>query len=898
MSAFFPPSNTLEQAIDFSECEGEPIRMLGLAQAHGILFAVNRDNGRIEYVSESVETFFAQAVGDVLQRPWAEIAARIGLPCGEWPTTEFGQPDQLTFAQDGRTFFVSHYRNGDLDVWELENAHHLGETTTGASEIRFPEVSNVFLAARQIVRAIALLTGYDRVMAYRFHPDWSGEVVAEHRRPDLVSYLGLRYPATDIPAQARQLYRENPMRSLVDVNALPTPILSANGSGPLDLSRSVLRSMSPYHIEYLQNMGVGATMTISVLVEGELWGLIACHHDKARLTHPALRRSSEELAAALGVWITERQHEERDRRRRRQDEEEIRLRGLLEDRNGGECLRQLLFGAERLCALVEADAAAILIGTAVISVGPAPQPDWIRQYAQELLTQAGIGAVQSFDRLPLVASGGLEPGGEACGMAVCVVASEPEPMVFFCFRGEMIREVHWGGDPARPVEIDAHQRMSPRRSFALWRETVRGASQEWTPENEGRLRALAALVAERLVDPGFRAEMCADIPELVAEGGEGALAGVQLTDSLSEGLALFIQTPDTSEPVVLTTNTGFNEFFVLDALDVIGVTFTDFLRNLGWSELAFCSNRQRVEAWSPGRGHCMLVVGQRDALRVCAETGSLRVTVLDFVDVTAEQRMSDAMQTAREQALQASGMKTALLANMSHELRTPLNAILGFSELMANETFGPLGAPEYREFSHDVHRAGEHLLGLVDDILDLAKLEAGTDALNRSEIDLAEVIREVATWFRPMADSAAITLELNVPERPVEYYGDARRLRQVAVNLLTNAVKFTPAGGQVICRLSYRSDRAVVFEVVDTGRGIAGGDLNRVFDRFFQVDASDSRSHKGAGLGLAIVRSLVELHGGRVEIQSAEGKGTCVRVTLPEVLAPDARRPVEAARGG
>ncbi|MCH9052806.1 MAG: hypothetical protein IIA72_17335 [Proteobacteria bacterium] len=245
------------------------------------------------------------------------------------------------------------------------------------------------------------------------------------------------------------------------------------------------------------------------------------------------------------------------------------------------------------------------------------------------------------------------------------------------------------------------------------------------------------------------------------------------------------------------------------------------------------------------------------------------------------EELAQSLAQARERAEVANQAKSAFLAIMSHELRTPLNAIIGFSEIIKNESFGPGGSTKYRDYAGDIHRAGQHLLDLVNDILDLSRIESGADELHQENVDIPETVRSIMRLVKVQAQTANVELESDVPDDVPALRADQRKVKQILVNLLSNAIKFTPGGGKVTLRIRYRSQSGYVFQVIDSGIGIAFEDIPKALAPFQQVDSGLNRKHEGTGLGLPLTNALVELHGGSLDLQSEVGVGTTVTVRFP-----------------
>jgi len=251
-----------------------------------------------------------------------------------------------------------------------------------------------------------------------------------------------------------------------------------------------------------------------------------------------------------------------------------------------------------------------------------------------------------------------------------------------------------------------------------------------------------------------------------------------------------------------------------------------------------------------------------------------------FISLNHYRRIAE-REAAREQAEAASRAKSAFLATMSHELRTPLNAVIGFSEMMQNEVFGKLGDQRYRAYADDIFNSGTHLLGIINDVLDLSKTESGKLELDEHVFDLSDAVHSVSGMFESRLCGAGLTLTTELPADLPLLRGDERKTRQMLFNLLGNAIKFTPSGGQIGLSVKLDTEHGVAITITDTGIGIAEADLGRVLEPFEQADTSLARKHDGTGLGLPLVKAMIELHGGRLELKSRLGMGTEAKIVFP-----------------
>jgi PAS domain S-box-containing protein len=355
-------------------------------------------------------------------------------------------------------------------------------------------------------------------------------------------------------------------------------------------------------------------------------------------------------------------------------------------------------------------------------------------------------------------------------------------------------------------------------------------------------------------------------------------------ENISEGLALY----DERNQLVLC-NSRFREYLA-GAHGVLfpGAAFTGILRTLE-ENATIREPAQALESWrglrrrAEAEGEAAIEIGLANSrwLRITdrpTEDGGI-VSIVS--DITESKDREETLRAAKELAEEGSRSKSEFLANMSHELRTPLNAIIGFSEIMQSQTLGPVGNPRYLEYLGDIMESSHHLLGVINDILDVAKAEAGRLELIEESVDVIGELRLTDRLFAEQVAEAGIGLLIDVPDVLPRLLADRRKIRQVVLNLVSNAIKFTPPGGEVTVSATLEREGGMTLVVADTGIGIAEDDIARALTPFGQVESSLARRYEGTGLGLPLTQALVERHGGTMVLESELGKGTRVYVRLP-----------------
>lgn len=563
--------NQPTEPLNMDVCAREPIHIPGLIQPYGVLLVIEPADGCIVQASTTAADLLGVPLAELLGMPYTQV---LELP-GEQP---FAVDDQAQHLLHAEVRFPRRAEPTDhpwVAAWHLYPEQWLVEIEPRDARLMDVTLREALPLLRSIERdpgideaavraakGLLNMIGFDRVMIYRFDEEWNGEVIAEARTPELVAYLGQRYPATDIPAQARALYLRNRVRQIADVgyqSAAIEPTLHPRLGTPVDLSDVSLRSVSPVHLEYLANMGVSATLVSSLVVNDVLWGLIACHHYSPHFTSHAMRDATDAVTRALAGRIGALQAVERARM------ESVLLtvrEKLITDFNDAAqmTVEMLADMAPDLMDVVDADGVAIFHGKEISRHGTTPDADALRRIRDHIesahhaaLREDAVGAlhVEAIGEVfPELAD--LAP--LAAGFIFVPLMPQSRSALLWT-RREQVQTVNWAGNPqlAKLADIP-NSRLSPRKSFDLWQETVRGRARRWSPlhlESARSLRVLIELMERKRFQQDF------------------TLLEASLS-RLRDGVAIIERGATTAAHRLMFVNPAFAELIQTEVADLIG----------------------------------------------------------------------------------------------------------------------------------------------------------------------------------------------------------------------------------------------------------------------------------------------------------------------------------------
>jgi light-regulated signal transduction histidine kinase (bacteriophytochrome) len=882
---------TPTEPVTLATCADEPIHIPGSVQQSGFLLVLDAD-GRIAIASENVETFLGLPINLVLGAAPVAIFERELLASLELLETRdrfHGELGYLGAFKVGGALFsvVTHVVDGRR-VLEFEKLESLvGSETMNAIITNFvsslARVHSEQELFRGIVEQLAGLTGFDRTVIYSFDAAGAGTVLAEVNNGRLPSFLGLRFPGSDIPSQARALYVLNTVRIIPDAGYTPSPLrgLAGQQAGTLDLSRSTLRSVSPIHVQYMQNMGTLASMSISIVLEGRLWGLISSHNATPHSVPYLVRSAGDMLTKIVSTQIASLATQ---RKLAETISFQAAQRSILQDlARSPDYIQGLFSQLPALLKVARADGVALLANGHVHSFGYAPEQDAIRRLDawldKRLDAEAGTHSGDEIfhsDHLGAELPWTTEIAAVASGLLSTRISSVRTRRLLW-FRREVVETVNWAGKP--PSEDEAKS-LTPRHSFEIWKETARGSAQPWSEQELESARNFSAAITIL----GLRSA------EEDIELGEARF------EQLTAALPAKVFAADDTGCLTYTNERWYQQGLRSSGIWFEDPAFTPEEREraaAAWTNAVAANNTFETELClraGDGPERWNLVRAQPFHREGAARAGWIGT----FIDLTESKEREMALRVNEKLAL--SGRMTSVIA---HEINNPLEAITNLMYLLRSEL--PSSGPS----------AG--YIGMVESELNrISGITKQTLRWNRETSDRLEVFtagalaEDVLRLFAGKIRNRTVRVEIE-GDRDLQMRGILGQLRQVLANLVSNAVDAAPLGGSVCVRILcvpcpakagevhaahdhaglpsqdsaasgvHAAGNCLGYAVTDDGQGMDESTRRRLFEPFFST-----KGDLGNGLGLYISREIVERHGGTMTVDSTPGHGTTMTFLVPQ----------------
>ena len=836
------------------DCAEEEIRLPGSIQRHGFLLVLDEVSQRIVSASENAEEFLhipvklllGAALEAVLDREMLGAIRSLGRD-----TEESGLLVYLgAFRLKGELCSLVAHSVAGRRLLEFERLDRLVMPEIMNAVItnfvgRLSKLETTHELCQAITRQVTELTGFERVLLYSFDEAGHGTVLAEENDGALPSYLDLRFPATDIPAQARQLYVRNTVRTIPNASYEPARLIgrSSDVSTELDLAASILRSVSPVHLEYMRNMGTMSSMSISILCEGKLWGLISGHHSQPHTVPYLVRSACDMLTKMVGTQLAAFQSAARLKSLVHfHTVQRTVLTRMAAETNYFKALQQSLPDLRQVTA---ASGAAVILGDTIHRDGTTPEEPDIVRLVDWLDGRPSLEILES-SRLSSELPWAGEIRQQASGL-LAIRISDVRRNYILWFRPELVNTVTWAGEPVKI--LDARNHLHPRNSFESWKETVYGQAVPWSAvEIESARDFRSALMTISLK----RAEEAAELSEARFQ---------QLTHTLP---ALIWTADDTGS--LTYANDRWKKMGLPTKgrwYDVANIHPDDLSRvRQGWQsaieaggsieeEVRLCDEIDGTERW-----HLIRVVPFQSAGRQRAGW------VGTFTDTTERREREAALRMTEK--LATTGRMTSVIA---HEINNPLESITNLMYLLRGE----LGANEAaRSYISMAESELERISGITKQTLRWSRER--TEQPER--IDAGALFEDVLRLFAGKIRNRQVRVTRR--ERPeVLFTAVPGQIRQVIANLISNAVDAVPVGGSIWTD-AVTGEEGTTLEVGDAGSGMTVEHQRQLFQPFFST-----KGDLGNGLGLYISHEIVERHGGRLEVLSTIGEGSRLKVILP-----------------
>jgi light-regulated signal transduction histidine kinase (bacteriophytochrome) len=842
--------------VNGQNCEDEPIRIPGSIQRHGFLLLLDSLDKHVVAASENAQDFLEVPLSLILGTPVETILEREVLgalralanpatPEDSGPQTYLG-----SFQMRGRLYSVVTHRVDGERILEFEVLDRLvSPEMTSQVFTNFVSKLNYLRGEKELCQALAeqikILTGFNRILLYRFDEFGHGTVLCEQSDGILPSYLDLRFPASDIPQQARELYVLNTVRIIPNALYVPSPlhVVAQRSMGPLDLSMSTLRSVSPVHLKYMQNMGTMSSMSVSIVCEGKLWGLVSGHHAEPHVVPYLVRSACDLLTRLVSTQLTSLRASENLKQTVHLHAVQRRILTQMAAENN--YLAAMADQIEDLMQIADAAGVALLVDGKYVMFGQTPGEEIVGRIAAWMDSNPDLEVFES-RHLGTHIEWATEFTEFASGL-LAIRISHIRQNYLMWFRPEVVRTVNWAGEPGKTQ--DENHTLNPRKSFEIWKELVRGRSKPWTEmeiESASDFRGAVMTISLK------RAEEAVHL---------GEARFLQLTNALphpvwtanDDGQITYVNQKWIDQGL-----TGQGCWYEQERIVAEDRTRCDMAWRTSVAENTSFDLELRLRPPSNDPERWNLV----RAIPYLRANGSRAGWVGTCTDLTDRRRHEATLRMTEKLAL--TGRMTSVIA---HEINNPLEAITNLLYLLSDRIKEDETGRNYIGMAENEL---QRISGITKQTLRWSKESVQKADYGAAGALFNDVLRLLAGKIRNRQVTVVIEGGEDVP-----FYGTAGQLEQVMANLLSNSIQAVPVGGRIWLNAKLDDDMTEII-VRDEGQGMSDETLRNLFQPFYST-----KGDLGNGLGLYISHEIIERHGGKLVVNSQLGIGTEVRIQLP-----------------
>lgn len=848
----------------YPDCSQIPVRFVNHIQNFGILLGIDKESHLIAHVSENIEKTFGIPSPSLLGKSIfsSELAPPLKMIAHliQQDTQKLSSEEPVYTDEDHELLFHKH------DKYHLFEWLFFKKKQENEMYDQYRKIATLYDSVRKggintdrlqyICEKLKSIFLFDKVLIYRFRSDQHGEVVGEAKEEGMDNYLGLRFPASDVPPQVRETYLLNPLRYIQNALDSPVKILSLSRQPEIDLTDCLLKGVSPVHQDYIKAMNLTTTLSLGLIVQNKLWGLLCFHHRTAK-DLPYQDRFLIKFFAQLLSMLIEIHEDEAKINLELEVKKKLLHIAHFEDSKPKDFIDIFITFATKLLKILNADGCCISYQGKIKATGTTPPLEFIRGLIGwlaegPLLDSEYFCTDHLLKKYPQV----KDYINFSAGILAYRLSPRKEEMIVW-FRSDQITKVNWGGNPDRAQEVNSSGALHPHRSFSLYVETVYGRSVPWLPDEIITANEIQDFMKKVIIERLF-------VEKKIIEGE--VLQFQMAVDTVNNGI--FILSPDKN---ILWCNSYFAKFFQEQG-DIQGHNFISVLQRSHADYLFSNLDETEVKEWEHEIGF-----GESPKKFLMFH---LNLYTIDLIgekryigvayDITKLKETAEMLKKVNEQ-------KDNLLRMAAHDLRNPLASILMSASILKSQNVKTDAA---RQLNEIIERQGQSMLALLNEFLDISVIESLNLNVKKELTNLQNFFDEITSSNKILFDSKRIHLETLFRFETQEAFIDRIKIKQVIENLLSNAIKYSYPDTTVVFK-AHATKNQLNVEVEDQGLGIPLEEQKRIFLPLANLSPKPTGNESSTGIGLSICKRMIQSLNGEMGFTSTPQKGSIFYFKIP-----------------